>query len=174
MKLNKLIILTVIFFFLFNSFLLCQDFKIINDNDDEPLIVGISTRDAYQDSNFATWFNYEYTNYRIKPNVLSGNKGSFEEKVIKIVLGSWCSDSKREVPRFVKILDFIEFPPDKILFINVDRNKKGLNDEVDQMNIEFVPTFIIYENGKEIGRIIETPIKSLEEDLIDIVSNTSQ
>ena len=95
-------------------------------------------------------------------------------KVIKIVLGTWCIDSRREVPRFVKILDFIEFPSDKILFINVDEEKKGLSDEVQGLEINFVPTFIVYENGKEIGRIIETPFMSLEEDLINIVNKTNR
>ena len=37
------------------------------------------------------------------------------------------------------------------------------------MNIERVPTFIIYRGEKEIGRIVETPKKSLERDLWNIV-----
>ena len=37
-------------------------------------------------------------------------------------------------------------------------------------NIEKAPTFIVYINGQERGRIIETPQKSVEEDLIDIIN----
>ena len=142
-------------------------------NSNKSLLVGISNKKVYQDSSFASWFNVEYTNYTVDIKTLENYKNHFEDKIIKTVLGTWCSDSRREVPRFIKILDFIGFPEDKYLFLNVDRNKKGLTDEVDNLNIEFVPTFIIYENGKEIGRIIESPEISLEADLVKIIKKNS-
>ena len=37
------------------------------------------------------------------------------------------------------------------------------------MNIHHVPTFILYQNGIEVNRIIETPVESLEKDLIAII-----
>jgi len=36
-----------------------------------------------------------------------------------------------------------------------------------------VPTIIVYEKGKETGRIIETPVISLEKDLLAITSQQS-
>ncbi|MDX1699448.1 MAG: thioredoxin family protein [Melioribacteraceae bacterium] len=173
MILNKHII--IVFFLLSSSSdIFSQEYRIFQDNENDPIIVGISARDVYQDSIYASWYNFEYTNYKLNTKLLYNNKSSFENKIIKIVLGTWCIDSKREVPRFVKILDFLEFPSDKILFINVDREKRGLYNEVEDINIEFVPTFIVYEDGKEIGRIIESPINSLEEDLIKIVAEPTQ
>jgi len=47
--------------------------------------------------------------------------------------------------------------------------KKLVFFDIDNLDIKRVPTFIIYENGEEIGRIIETPKKSLEKDLEKIV-----
>jgi hypothetical protein len=35
--------------------------------------------------------------------------------------------------------------------------------------IEYVPTFIFSKNGKEINRIVEFPIFSLEKDMLDIL-----
>jgi thiol-disulfide isomerase/thioredoxin len=84
-------------------------------------------------------------------------------------MGTWCSDSRREVPRMLKVLDIIGFPKENLSIINVDRNKKGIADEADDLNIELVPTFILYEDEKEIGRIIETPEETLEKDLVRIV-----
>jgi len=92
-----------------------------------------------------------------------------EGKIIIIILGTWCSDSRREVPRVVKILDFINFPKDKLFFIAVDRNIKGLYDEIDGLEIKYVPTVIVYEGGKEIGHIIENPTVTLEKDFIEVV-----
>jgi thiol-disulfide isomerase/thioredoxin len=151
--------------------LAAQDYKIIKYADSEnTILVGVSPRSAYQDDNFKEWFNSEYTNYKLDIELLFAHKEKFEQKLIKIVLGTWCSDSRREVPRFVKMLDFINFPDDKIFFMNVDKSKKGIENEVDELDIEFVPTFIIYEDGEEIGRIVETPIETLEKDFINIVN----
>ena len=49
----------------------------------------------------------KYTNYEIDASVIRNFKSNFENKVILIVLGTWCSDSRREVPRLLKILDFM-------------------------------------------------------------------
>lgn len=159
----------------FVTILFGQEYKIIQDeNSSKSMIVGISNKKVYQDSSFASWFNSEYTNYNVDTKILENYKNHFEDKIIKTILGTWCPDSRMEVPRFVKILDFIGFPDDKHLFYNVDRNKKGLGDEVDNLNIEFVPTIIIYENGEELGRIVETPEVSLEADLVKIVKKNSE
>ncbi len=51
----------------------------------------------------------------------------------------------------------------------MNREKVGLADEVDGMEIHFVPTFIFYRNDEEIGRIVEMPYESLEKDMLEIV-----
>ena len=46
----------------------------------------------------------------------------------------------------------------------------GLLNETEGLNIEKVPTFIFYKNGIEIGRIIESPEKSIEKDFLKILN----
>jgi len=153
------------------SILFGQEFKIVKYGEtNKTMLLGTTTRDAYQDSNFSWWFNSEYNNYNLDSTIINNYKNNFEGKTIKIVLGTWCSDSRREVPRVIKILDTINFPEDKYTFINVDLDKKGLTDEVENLDIEFVPTIIIYEDGEELGRIIEIPEISLEKDLVKIIN----
>jgi thiol-disulfide isomerase/thioredoxin len=41
-------------------------------------------------------------------------------KKMTIVLGSWCGDSKFQVPNFLKIMDAVKFDGDKLSFIAVD------------------------------------------------------
>jgi hypothetical protein len=53
--------------------------------------------------------------------------------------------------------------------IGVNREKQGLSDEAEELDIEFVPTIIFYKDGSEIGRIVETPAESLEKDLLKIL-----
>jgi thiol-disulfide isomerase/thioredoxin len=88
---------------------------------------------------------------------------------IKIVMGTWCPDSRREVPRFMKILNLWQFPAEKVTFIGVDVNKQSPVAEYAGLMIERVPTFIIYKNNIEAGRIIEVPKTSLEQDIVNIL-----
>ena len=153
-------------FILLTSYVYSQNCKIIiDDKTSRPMLIGLTTKDAFLDSNFSQWFNLEYENYKPDTLYLNYLKNSLRDKKIKIVMGTWCSDSRREVPRFIKILDLVDFNDSNLTIINVDRQKKGLTDETEGLNIEFVPTFIIYNNDIELGRIIETPKDTLEKDL---------
>ena len=164
----KLKILLLLFF---PALLFAQSFKLTKDvNTGKPLLIGVCPRTALQDSNFAYWFNGNYNLYR--PDSLTLNKinGKIKDYKIKIVMGTWCSDSRREVPRFYKILDYLNFPGKDVLLITVNRKMKGLNDETKGLNIKRIPTFIFYKDDKEVGRIIEAPIETLEKDMEKIVN----
>jgi hypothetical protein len=58
-----------------------------------------------------------------------------------------------------------------VTLINVNRDKQGLENEVAGLDINFVPTFIFYKAGEEIGRIIEMPYETLEKDMLEFVSD---
>jgi thiol-disulfide isomerase/thioredoxin len=89
---------------------------------------------------------------------------------IKIVMGTWCPDSRREVPRFMRVLDIWQFPLDKVTLIGVDDAKRSPVGEYVSLDIQRVPTFIIYKNNIETGRIIENPTTSLEQDMVNILT----
>ncbi len=95
---------------------------------------------------------------------------STDNLTIRIVMGTWCPDSRREVPRFMRILDLWRFPADKITFIGVDNAKASPVGEYANLDIQRVPTFILYKNNIEAGRIIENPVTSLEQDIINILT----
>ena len=125
--------------------------------------------EAFNDTNFSEWWNSEYNIYEVDVNTVNEIRKSFEDVKIKLVMSTWCSDSRREVPRFYKILDEIGYPSENVCLINVNRDKVGLADEVDGLEINFVPTIIFYGNNEEVGRIIEMPYESLEKDMLEIV-----
>lgn len=85
-------------------------------------------------------------------------------------MGTWCGDSKRETPRFYKVLEAAEFDLKNLEMITVNRGKKTPDNLERGFNIFRVPTFIFYKNGKEIGRYVEYPRKSLEKDMLDILT----
>jgi thiol-disulfide isomerase/thioredoxin len=85
-------------------------------------------------------------------------------------MGTWCPDSRREVPRFMRVLDLWQFPVAKVTFIGVDDAKLSPVGEYVNLDIQRVPTFIIYKNNIEAGRIIENPTTSLEQDMVNILT----
>lgn len=91
-----------------------------------------------------------------------------------VLLGTWCGDSIREVPRFLKIADLAGIPPTSITYYAVDRTKKSADGVTDKYRLERVPTFIFLKQGNEVGRIIESPKNSLEEDMLVILANAHQ
>jgi hypothetical protein len=141
----------------------------VDGKSGKPMLLGICDRTAFADTSFAWWFNSEFDNYTVDSVALKDVSDKLKDVKITIVLGTWCSDSRREVPRFLKILDYLPFEQKNLALICVDRNKTTPTGEVEKLDIKFVPTFIFYKNDLEIGRIVETPKETLEKDLLKIV-----
>jgi hypothetical protein len=57
-----------------------------------------------------------------------------------------------------------------VTFIGVDNAKLSPVGEYVKLDIQRVPTFILYKNNVEAGRIIENPVTSLEQDMINILT----
>ena len=84
-------------------------------------------------------------------------------------MGTWCGDSQEQVPRFYRVLDEAKIDCKSMKVICVDGQKQCSDVQFEDYNIERVPTFIFYRKDKEIGRIIESPEVSLEEDFWGII-----
>ena len=91
-----------------------------------------------------------------------------------VFYGTWCGDSRREVPHFLKIADRCGIESSRIRFYGLDRSKKSSDGLTDQYQIEKVPTFIFLKNGSEVGRITEKPQASLEADMLAILAASKQ
>ncbi len=117
------------------------------------------------------WFFSGYDQYTPDSLVLVRLREAVTEDLsIKVVLGTWCSDSRREVPGFMKISDLLGIDPGSMTFIGVDDSKISPVGEYEELGIERVPTFIFYKNNVEAGRIIENPVSSLEQDMLNILT----
>ncbi len=116
--------------------------------------------------------NYDSTN--VNPDFVEMIKAVHADVEIVVVLGTWCGDSKRQVPRFLKIVDLAAFPSSRIRYFGLDRSKKSSDGVTDQYNIDRVPTFIFLHNGAEIGRIVEAPKTTIEEEMFVILADAAK
>ena len=115
------------------------------------------------------WLKKEYQNYPINRTALNEIKPLLEGKDLVLVMGTWCEDSQREVPGMIKILEESEFPMNRLTIITVDEDKISPNKREKEIDLFKVPTLVFYENGKEMNRIVEFPILSLEQDFLTIL-----
>ncbi len=170
-KINLILLST-----LFCTSILAQEYNTvtIDEKTGKPMLIGYTTLEAFNDTSFSGWWNSTFNKYEVDSTAVEKLKVKLEDVDIKIVMGTWCHDSKREVPRFFKILDEISYPTEKVTLITVNRDKQGLENEVEGLDIKLVPTFIFYKNEKELDRIVEVPYESLEQDMLEIISGHSK
>ena len=162
----------ILLIFLITSFqIFAQDYKIIADEKNgEALILGYCPASIIIDSLFKDTWTTEYNNYQPDYETLDSLEGKLEDVNIKIVFRSTCSDSREQLPRLFKVLNELNYSINSITLIGVNREKQGLSNEAEGLEIELVPTIIFYYDGSEIGRIVETPEESLEKDLLKILA----
>lgn len=164
----------ILFLFIFAAILQAQQRNtvITDEKTGKPMLIGFIDRSALVDTAFSSWFDPEFKEYEVDIASLENVEDNLKDISFTIVLGTWCSDSHEQVPRFLKILDILNFNQEEnITMIAVDRHREGQENEVDDLDIKFVPTFIVFRNSVEIGRIIETPQASLEKDLALILTS---
>lgn len=168
MKIKMLFILVIC---ALSSSLIAQNIntEIRDPKLNKDVLVGFCNEIGLEKGEFGVYFKSQYEVYSPKAKTIQKIKAKINDYDIKIVFASWCSDSQLQLPRFYKILDLAEFKKSQLETIGVDRNKNAHIVDIADLNIELVPTFIIYKNGEEIGRIVETPRKTLESDLLKLI-----
>ena len=142
---------------------------IIDERLEREVLLGFCDRDGLKQGEFAEHFEDEYDAYKPGKKVIKKIRKAENDFIIVMILGTWCHDSKIQVPRFYRLLDETGKLDALSKVICVDGNKTGGELSIENYKIEYVPTFIFYRNGKEIGRITESPEKSLEEDFLNII-----
>lgn len=172
-NISKALIFGSLIFLTFQS---CMSNKVIvnrevDSKNDGKMLLGTQTLNQFQKEPYDSWYKEEYDGYSFDAEAIKELKkaklGSYN---ITVFLGTWCPDSHREFPRFIKILEQLNYPMQKLNIIAVNRKKESPNGEEGLYNIQKVPTFIISKYGKEIGRITESPKSGwLERDLVEIL-----
>ena len=138
-------------------------------NPKREILIGYCNLYGLKSGEFGNYFNSQYETYKPAAKYIEKLKEKINYVDITVVFGTWCSDSQLQVGRFFKVLDQAGYDDKNLKIIAVDRDKNAYTTNIESLRIERVPTFIVSEHGKELGRIVESPKKSLEKDLAKIV-----
>lgn len=144
--------------------------KAIATKNDRGYLIGITDKNAFKDDAYKYWFEDRYSEYETNKELIAKIKPIINNFSIKGFMGTWCRDSRRELPRFYKLLEETGFNEEYFELIAVGRSKKTPDNLQEGLDIIRVPTFIFYKNGKEVGRFVEYPRESLEKDILKILT----
>jgi thiol-disulfide isomerase/thioredoxin len=154
----------------------CESRKVVlnrevDTTNDGKMLLGFQTKSQLLKEPYSEWYLREHDEYVVDSKTISElKKRKLNSYNLILVMGTWCEDSHREVPRLMKILEAVNYPDQRLKIIAVNRKKESPNGDEVVLNIQRIPTIIIQKYGREIGRIIESPETGyLERDLLQIL-----
>ncbi len=131
----------------------------------QPMLVG---RVSWAQLEKVKGWQASYDAYRPDPAALAALRAVKGHYRIVVVLGSWCSDSRREVPRLVKVLHEAGGGHFSLEMYGVDHSLRVHDpafpkDVLPGLKAERVPTIVVLDrDGQELGRVVETAERPLE------------
>lgn len=139
-------------------------------HENSVMLLGKADRSGLERDEFQEWFDPGYENYIPDHAVMKELQPLMENLEITLFMGTWCEDSHRDVPHLYKVLDNLDFDESKMEVYAVSEEKTTPQGYEIERNVHHVPTIIFYKNGEELGRIVEYSIRTLEQDMFDILS----
>lgn len=179
MKRNSKIILALIIvspiFWILPDLITFNDSKIIESSESEEYtdIIGLFDRKELSNNPHAEWFDQNYSDYNLDQKTLDKLKPLFKDLEITVFMGTWCSDSRKEIPVFYKLIDKLNFDEKSIELIGMTLEKTTPDSLELNQNLINVPTFIFKKDGKEINRIVEFPLETIEKDILEILTTNN-
>ena len=153
-------------------FFLCL-FSLANGQENEDIngnLIGYIGKSDFLKGKHKDWFLKNYEDYHPNQKIVQKIKKNIKNVSVKAFIGSWCHDSKRELPRFYKIMELTAFDfTNNFQMIGITIGKKTPDNLQKGYAVKHTPTFIFYRDGKEIGRFVEHSKKIIEKDLLRIL-----
>ncbi|MEI8278553.1 MAG: thioredoxin family protein [Bacteroidota bacterium] len=147
-----------------------SDYDTSRDNENEAVVYkGRFTFDDLAKEPSFTWFKSSTDNYKPEAATIVYLKNNLAYYDMVVLLGTWCDDSQNMLPKLYKVLQLSAYNMAKYSMYGVDRAKTAKYSEHKQYELKNVPTIILIKDHKEVGRIVETVKKSVEQDLRDII-----
>jgi len=141
-----------------------------NSEEQQGMLIGKFTKEDLQKPPYEDWFKSEYDKFKPSAEAMETIKNNISNYEIMAFMGTWCGDSKREVPKFLKILDEAGYDLSNLTLVGVSRSKTTPEKLEEGWDINRVPSIIFIKDGKEINRFVEYPRETIEEDIAKIVS----
>ena len=118
-----------------------------------------------------SWFQKNYESYIVDDVIKNEDFSKLNQYNIEIFMNTKCHDSEREVPRFLKILNTLNFSNENLRIVLLNSEKKTIDGLEIGKDITNTPTIIFLKNSNEENRIVEFPFENLENDIFRIIND---
>lgn len=140
---------------------------------ERPILVGSMSRADLKSPPYSEWFDGQYARYQPDPASLERLRPLLGGVSLEAYFGTWCGDSRRQVPRLIRLLDLAGFDDKQLNLVGLsDRAmefKQAPGHPEAKRYVHRTPTIVVVREGREIGRIVETPAASIESDLLALL-----
>jgi hypothetical protein len=135
----------------------------------EKMILGKCTWSDWKKN--ADWSSYHDSTYNADSLSMVKLKtlASSSDLSFKLFVGSWCGDSKSQVPKWNHVFARTNIDWQRVSLFGVNRSKREVSGKAERNKIVRVPTLVVFRANTEIGRVIEYPKESIEKDLVGIL-----
>ena len=162
----------ILFILLFSDKIFAQSPQTyINSSGDKHLAGKFDLNILRTDTTYRNWFEQNMKAFQLSRKNTEWKKNLVNTEV-EIYLGTWCGDSKRWVPQFVRLWNELGLDENQLKFTALydgeEKYKQGPNGEEKGLLIHRVPTFIFKKEDTEYARLVESPVNDLETDLAQI------
>jgi len=141
--------------------------------EERPILVGPVTRAALRTPPYSEWYDGNYSRYQPDLKTLEKLRPLLAGVSLEAYFGTWCGDSRRQIPRLSRLLDAAEVDEKVLTLVALSDQpmefKQAPGRPEAKRYVHRTPTIVIVRDGREVGRIVETPEVSLEADLLAIL-----
>ncbi len=127
----------------------------IDRDSTTKIFKGFLNKEVLQYEPSFTWYTPNAQYYTPDSSTLKTLKEKGNKVQIIAFGGTWCEDTQGIVPKFYKLTTAAGFSQANITFWGVDRAKTTYGSLTQALGITNVPTFVVMQNGKELGRVVE-------------------
>lgn len=130
------------------------NYQTVPDNETKVL-KGFINRSVLEKDTAFKWFGSNLNYGKADASAVEAFKLKGDKFNMLVFAGTWCHDTQAMLPVFYRLVDASKYPDKKITLIALDRAKEGIDELYKKFNVNNVPTFIVLQNGKELGRVVE-------------------
>lgn len=134
------------------------------------MLLGNATfKQLYNDDSYP-WLKEKYMAYKPDSDKVKYIGDNAKGITFIVFGGTWCSDTRALLPNFYKVLHAAGINDGQTDLYLLDRSKKAADSPAAKYNIEYLPTFVVLKDDKEIGRVVEYVEENIEQDLVKILT----
>lgn len=125
------------------------------DEEEKKFLYGIVTRNQIINDTSFTWYAENSKYAKPAADVVDAIKAGKDKVSLVLFVGTWCHDTQQLLPKYFKSLEAAGFPDERLTIFATDRNKETISNMHKVFAVINVPTIIVMQEGKEVGRVSE-------------------